>query len=611
MTSSSSYRRFFGEEWTPVSTRMPEGGIYGLAYASLDEARHFVFGADDPNGRFSNVVVEYDSTSQNFATHTPLPEGRGLSAATAIDEHRLLVVGGYTGTVVGSCRMYDTRTKKWFTDWPDLNHARYLHTCVCTNNNKVYAIGGRNDQWRDGHALDTVEELDLSRGTPQWRILPQRLKKARAGCSAVVDPTNPNNIIVVGGECEGYCEDSCEIVSLEQAQEGQTTTIPSLPTPRGHHTLVLVENRFVVAMGGYNDRGQTVSAVEVLDLGEDPLQRQWRPLPSIKTARYQFAAFYSARKNNIVVVGGRDDDDNCLDMVEELQFCFKELRKPPPLRKLPPGFMDSTHRTELQRWLSETEGQMRGFIQNINGREEALIQERDENRRIRNDYIVHVNEMLSQARSILSLQEPGNPTKTLSSAGNAVVSPHEDVRNPPPLTKIPAGFMDATHRRDIELWIEETSQNKVAYIAAVDTQENTLVREVNENRRVCDEYVARVRTLQNQARGIIGFIDNPRSAVNAEPGPSNIPADIPPQINVDRAFNYDEQQSFDGGARSIPSRPDGASVSTRGPFVFNGQGSLDGAARSIPSRADDVSEMTSTTMQSIKKKKKGWFRRRR
>ena len=86
--------------------------------------------------------------------------------------------------------------------WPDLNIARYYHACVCinnnnskTNNNKVvYAIGGNNSG-----PLDRIEELDLSVGKPRWRILPQRLKKKRSGCSVVVDPTNPNNLIVVGG----------------------------------------------------------------------------------------------------------------------------------------------------------------------------------------------------------------------------------------------------------------------------------------------------------------------------------------------------------------------------------------------------------------------------
>ena len=244
-SSPSSCRRFIGEGWTPVSTRL-ERPISSFAYASLDEDRHFLF-----DGRFDDTkdavpVVEYNSMSKKLSTHTPPPEVFFNSAATAIDEHRFLVVGGASPTDLGghyecSCRVYDTRTKKWSTNWPALNNARFMHACVCTNN-KVYAIGGYCFDY-----LNTVEELDLSLRTPEWRVLPQRLQKKRSLCSAVVDPTNPNNIIVVGGAGEGG--DSCEIISLT-AQEGPTETIPPLTTGREGLRTVVVENRFIVAMGG-------------------------------------------------------------------------------------------------------------------------------------------------------------------------------------------------------------------------------------------------------------------------------------------------------------------------------------------------------------------------
>ena len=90
------------------------------------------FGGFESNRRSISTVVEYNYTSQKFATHTPLPEPRACSVAAAVDEHRLLVVGGFTNTFVGSCcLLYDSRARKWFTDWPDLNIARCYHACVC------------------------------------------------------------------------------------------------------------------------------------------------------------------------------------------------------------------------------------------------------------------------------------------------------------------------------------------------------------------------------------------------------------------------------------------------------------------------------------------------
>ena len=51
MTSSSSSRRFFGEEWTLLSTRMLGGGRCRCAYASLDGNRHFF---EDANRKLNN-----------------------------------------------------------------------------------------------------------------------------------------------------------------------------------------------------------------------------------------------------------------------------------------------------------------------------------------------------------------------------------------------------------------------------------------------------------------------------------------------------------------------------------------------------------------------------
>ena len=151
------------------------------------------------------------------------------------------------------------------TDWPLFNIARWWPASVYTINKKGYVIGGHN---LDDGPLDSIEEINLSLPIPSWRVLPQRLKKKRCGCCAIAHPKNPNIIIVVGG-----CNNNdkflrrCEMVCLDQRQQGQTRRVPSMTTPRTDHTLVLVENRFIVAMGGC-DNSQHLSSVEYLDLEE-------------------------------------------------------------------------------------------------------------------------------------------------------------------------------------------------------------------------------------------------------------------------------------------------------------------------------------------------------
>ena len=325
-----------------------------------------MFGERDTNDSSSGVALEYNSASKSFLTHTPMPRRRLFSAATAIDDHRFLVVAGGGTSTYKSCCVYDTRTKEWSDDWPDLNIGRESPTCVTTKN-KVYAIGGRNSE--EGGSLDSIEELDLSLRTPRWRVLPQRLQTKRSSCCAVVDPTDPNAVIVVGGVSSRGRETltSCEIVSLEEEpnHDGHTRTIPSLMTARSKFGLVVVENRFLVAIGGENEVTYSAS-VEVLDLYEAPRDQQWHALPSMRMRRCRFTVSYSPRSHKIVVVGGYAEGVKLLDTAEELQVHgfdqrapipheglgqdqdggmynrppYQPLGKPPPLSELPTGCLD-------------------------------------------------------------------------------------------------------------------------------------------------------------------------------------------------------------------------------------------------------------------------------
>ena len=103
---------------------------------------------------------------------------------------------------------------------------------------------------------------------------------------------------------------------------------------------------------------------------------------------------------------------------------------------------------------------MTGFLESINEREGELIQERDENRRLCNEYIAQVSERQSQARrqasAMLSccMQDTrstrGNPSSVPASVSFAVIVPHQELRQPPALTDLPLGRMDAARLQDIE-----------------------------------------------------------------------------------------------------------------------------------------------------------------
>ena len=415
-----------------MSNRLPEPR-FSCAYTSLGEDRHLVIGGrgfrGDGCSYDTKTVFEYNSTMKLISSHTPLPKERSGFAAITIDNQHLLVVGGktarngVTNAYDSSCCVYDTKTREW-SDGPQLKIGRAHHTCV-TAKSKVYALGG----WVGGNrSLDFVEVLDLSLPLPSWRILPQRLGKKRMGCQAVVDPKNPNNIIVVGGFNSTYLR-CCEVVSLQEGQEEQTRTIPSLMTPRCGHAMVLVENRFLVVMGGRNGCVGYLSSVEVLDLDEAPEQQQWHPLPSMSTGRFQFAAFYSPRNRKIVVAGGRGFNGT-IDVIEEMEVKVDQeqgrsgvalttsgppcqhLPKPPSWGEIPSGCLDANHQMRIKAWIEKGKEEQSKFVSAIDVREReidaqitGLRLEREENRRAAGRCVSDVRKQQQKARAIVAFMQ--------------------------------------------------------------------------------------------------------------------------------------------------------------------------------------------------------------
>ena len=267
----------------------------------------------------------------------------------------------------------------------------------------------------------------------------------------------------------------------------------------------------------------------------------------MKASRYDFAAFYSPKNYKIVVAGGWDGGGNKLDTVEELPVLFRghahSSRQPqqsPRLKDSTSGSMDPpAHQTKIRQWLNETQNQMTGFLESMNEREGELIQKRQENRQLCNEYIAQVSKRQSQARrqasAILScMQDPsstrGNPSSIPAavSSENAVVAPHQDPRQPPALTTIPPGHMDAAHLQDIEQWMKETDKKKNAYVAAVGAQEIKINREVKENRRVRDEYLAEITAV----------VDSPNTA-GTPYLPSELLCPITLEVMVDPVMTAD------------------------------------------------------------------------
>ena len=179
----------------------------------------------------------------------------------------IVVLGGETENKVAtdSVIVWDSSTKQW-RHGPSLQEERDLLAAE-TCNGKVYVIGGRN---HNRHCLDTIECIDVASllantdsSNRHWNTLTCRLSTANTGCAAVV-----------------------------------------------------VHDRYIVIMGGYNQRDKFLSTVEILDT----LQNKIVPLSGLtmNSPRSLFGA--AVVGNSIYAVGGMSNIGMLLDSVEVLTF---------------------------------------------------------------------------------------------------------------------------------------------------------------------------------------------------------------------------------------------------------------------------------------------------
>ena len=157
--------------------------------------------------------------------------------------------------------------KQW-REGPPLNDKRRCHAAVvCCGG--VYVIGGRNESSR----LDTIERIDVKTffsgslanfTTNQWTTMTCRLSTAREGCSAVVVY---NRYIVVMGGYNGN-DDLSSVDIIDTAVESNHTVIagPSMTVPRYGCASAVIGHRIYV-VGGHNG-SSALTSVESLQLEE-------------------------------------------------------------------------------------------------------------------------------------------------------------------------------------------------------------------------------------------------------------------------------------------------------------------------------------------------------
>ena len=137
----------------------------------------------------------------------------------------IVVIGGQmqSGEFTNSVIVWDPSTKRW-RNGPSLNDRRIeLVAVVCRD--KVYAIGGYGGNNDDDTTLDTIESIQVS---------------------SLLETTETS-------------------MTTRQNSNQWTRLQCRLSSPRNEFAVVVVQNRYVVILGGINGMDKDLSSVDIMD----------------------------------------------------------------------------------------------------------------------------------------------------------------------------------------------------------------------------------------------------------------------------------------------------------------------------------------------------------
>ena len=188
----------------------------------------------------------------------------------------VVVIGGQmqSGEYTNSVIVWDPSTKRWING-PSLNDRRTnLAAVVC--HDKVYAIGGYGGDNDDDTTLDTIESIQVSsllettetsmttrQNNNQWTRLQCCLSSPRSLCAAVVVQ---NHYIVILGGVDGMDEDLSSVDIMDTAppynnnnSNGEPTIVagPRMNLAQSSFGAAVVDNQIFVVAGYVNEMHST------------------------------------------------------------------------------------------------------------------------------------------------------------------------------------------------------------------------------------------------------------------------------------------------------------------------------------------------------------------
>ena len=288
---------------------MIHGGREGHGCCVIDEHCMIILGGEGGWRSLLPSGIIYDATSEHS---TPLPNEMpaaryGFSAVA--NERYIFVIGGFDADDNAVRTMYrlSLETYQWTALTP-MGTARYACVCVLLDN-YVYIFGGLNSNG----AVVSVERYSIVGNS--WEDLPD-MGAARWDHYAVAAM---RNIIYILGRYGTRVLEVFDTALLEWRREASLCDMPEV---RDHAAAVVLKNRYLVVIGGYDDEEEATAGSLIYDCSIN----RWSSTPAsmnMITARVDHTA--SVLDGKIVVTGGGSGRQSlssveCIDARNVLEY---------------------------------------------------------------------------------------------------------------------------------------------------------------------------------------------------------------------------------------------------------------------------------------------------
>lgn len=233
----------------------------------------------------------FSLAAQIDVTYTgPMTDFRNGHAASALEDGRVLVTGGFNGTQnLSSAELYDPMAFGWVATVPMLE-VRYTHTSTALNNGQVLITGGW-DGAATNHASTELFDPQMEEFT-SGPALPIGRSDHRA------TKLSDGRVIITGGFTGSVNTNSCAIYDPE---DNSITSSAPMAYGRSSHTATLLPDGRVLVCGGFNpDFGFQMTQCEIWD----PQTDSWTNVADLQTPRDSHGATLTP-DGQVIIIGGR------------------------------------------------------------------------------------------------------------------------------------------------------------------------------------------------------------------------------------------------------------------------------------------------------------------